>query len=367
MNELSTMVIERINRKIKKSQPNAQAALQRLEQDGKIQKDFIGRVGQDNQITFGINGRLKMMLNTGTSTPVFSMHDNAVRQTAEKLGIPAPYLRSLAGGDERQRWLAVRILNSHREWVDPKRLLVRAVGDEVRGVLSDSYRRLNAMQIVRAFAEEVQNNNAVIVDGLYTDTRLFVESLHPQPIIFPTPKNGDVAIAFGARLSTSDYGNGALELRFYLMQGVCLNGMVRESVLRQVHLGKRLPDSLSLSERTYELDTMTTVSAIKDLTSQLFNRETIEKRMIEIQDASGHEVDIPKELLNLQKSGQLFKSEVEHVHQIIHRNNPDDGIVGEASLWKLVQGVTAYSRDAEPERSRELQELAGNLMNRVNK
>lgn len=46
-------------------------------------------------------------------------------------------------------------------------------------------------------------------------------------------------------------------------------------------------------------------------------------------------------------------------------NRPDDGVTGESTLWKLVQGITAHSRELEPRRQRDLQEIAGDLMNRV--
>ena len=53
------------------------------------------------------------------------------------------------------------------------------------------------------------------------------------------------------------------------------------------------------------------------------------------------------------------------VEKLLMANRPDDGITGESTLWKLVQGITAHSRELEPRRSRDLQEIAGDLMNRV--
>ena len=46
-------------------------------------------------------------------------------------------------------------------------------------------------------------------------------------------------------------------------------------------------------------------------------------------------------------------------------NNPEDGVTGGATLWKLTQGITAFAREQEPERCRELHEISGQLMNRV--
>lgn len=79
------------------------------------------------------------------------------------------------------------------------------------------------------------------------DTKVWAETILPQPIIVPTAKNGDVVIFAGARFSTSDYGDGAVDMRAFLLNGACLNGMVRESVMKQVHLGSKLPDTLALS------------------------------------------------------------------------------------------------------------------------
>ena len=55
--------------------------------------------------------------------------------------------------------------------------------------------------------------------------------------------------------------------------------------MRQVHLGARLPDSLALPQKTYELDTQTTVSAVSDLTKGLYNKDTLMQKAIEAQSA----------------------------------------------------------------------------------
>ena len=46
-------------------------------------------------------------------------------------------------------------------------------------------------------------------------------------------------------------------------------------------------------------------------------------------------------------------------------NNPDDGLSGGATLWKLTQAITAHARELAPARSRELQEISGELMARA--
>jgi hypothetical protein len=357
---LNNVVINKVQRMIENKRTGVRETMQRLAYEGQIAQDYVAPIGVELRqkehtpvIRFSNDGELRMNMRHQQ----FSLHDNAVGQLAEKMDVPSQYLRALAHGNEWQRHLAATVLNEHSSWTERQRVLVRSVGTEVRGVLSDSYRRLNSVEILTAFVEEAGRQGAVIADAKMTDTKIWAETILPMPITIPTLKNGDVVIFMGARFSTSDYGDGAVDMRAFLLNGACLNGMVRESVMKQIHLGARLPDNLQLSNKTYELDTQTTVSATRDLTKSLFSRDAIMQKAIEIQGASNIDVDFDSELRKLVKVGSLHKSESEGVQKILMRNNSSDGTQGDSTLWKL--------RDLDDRSSRELHELSGMLMNRV--
>lgn len=365
---LNQVVINKVQRMIEGKQQGVLETITRLLEEGKAAQDFIAPIGMNLRnedrhpvISFKSEGQVQMAIPEGN----FNLHGNAISQISEKMGVPAKYLRELSGGDEWQKQLCATILNEHSGWTQRTRVLIRAVGTEVRGVLSDSYRRLNSVEILTAFIQEAGVQGAVLSDAYMNDTKVWCETILPNPIEIPTRKNGVVTIFAGARFSTSDYGNGSVDMRSFLLNGACLNGMVRESVMRQVHLGSRLPDSIALSQKTYELDTKTTVSAIKDLTKGLYSRDTIMGKAIEIQGASEIDVDFDKELKGLVQRGALMKNEGREVEKLLMNNNPEDGVTGGATLWKLAQGITAFAREQEPERSRELHEISGQLMNRV--
>lgn len=367
--DLNEVVMNKVQRMIDGKAVGVQATMERLVNEGKIAQDYIAPLGVNLKIndhapviTFNGEGdKLAMNLPDGQ----FSLHDNAIGQLADRLGVPQRYLRTLAGGQAWGRQLAATVLNEHSGWTQRSRVLVRTVGQQVRGVLSDSYRRLNSVEILTAFVQEAAGQGAVIADAYMSDTKVWAETILPQPLVIPTRNNGDVVIFMGARFSTSDYGDGAVDMRAFMLNGACLNGMVRESVMKQVHLGSKLPDNLQLSQQTYELDTRTTVSAVRDLTSGLFSRDSIERKAIEIQGASEMAVDFEHELKRLTKDGGLLKAEGKEVEKILMRNDPEDGVQGGATLWKLTQAITAHARELSPERSRELHELSGQLMNRV--
>jgi hypothetical protein len=365
---MEDIVKEKLERKIAKGSTNAVDAITRMENEGKIANDFIAPLGvnlhlqgRSPVVTFGTNGRVKMNFNERE----YGIHQHAIYQLGDKLGVPSGYLSNLTSGEQWQRDLAVKILNEHSNNTQHNRVLIRSIGNEVRGVLSENYRRLNSPDILTGFIEQATEQGAVISDGYMDDTRIFIEAIIPQVFTIETPKNGQVALFVGASLRTSDYGDGALDLRTMIYQGICLNGMVRESLMRQVHLGGRLPDDLTLSERTYRYDTRTTVSATKDITRMIFGVENIRRRFDEVQRASEQEVNIDTELANLVKGTKLLKGERDSIQRLVMRNHPDDGVSGEGTLWKLTQAITAQARELEPRRRADLQQLAGELMNRV--
>lgn len=365
---LNEVVMNKVQRMIDGKAVGVRETMERLVNEGKIAQDYIAPIGVNLKIndhspviTFSANGSLRMDMPDGQ----FTLHDNAIGQLADRMGIPQRYLRGLASGEPWAKQLAATLLNEHSGWTQRSRVLVRTVGTQVRGVLSDSYRRLNSVEILTAFVQEAAQQGAVISDAYMNDTKIWAETILPTPLTVPTANNGDVVIFAGARFSTSDYGDGAVDMRAFLLNGACLNGMVRESVMKQVHLGSKLPDNLQLSQQTYELDTKTTVSAVRDLTKGLFSKDNLMKKAIEIQGASEIDVDFEHELKRLTRDGGLLKQEGKEVEKILMRNDPEDGVQGGATLWKLTQAITAHARELSPERSRELHELSGQLLNRV--
>lgn len=381
MKSMKEVVTAKIAQKLQKGYSNAVSATTRLQEEGKVSKDFIFEVGTERKgITTNIDffpdpqGKVGSVFHFPKDNPnglrgdhQFNVHIHAIRQVADKLKIPPVYLTNLLMGDEWQRTLAYNIMNTHNGWTSRDKVLVRAIGDQVRAFLSDQYRPLDSEMIFGSHIDEVYENGGQLSDGFMDDTRIMVESMLPQPIEVQTELNGEIFLAFGTRLASSDYGDGALELRSFVLQGICLNGMVRESVLRAVHLGAKLPTSLGLSRETYALDSKTTASAIRDLTKNLYGHEVIRNRMLEIKAASSLTVDPGKELKNMVALQKLLKGESEEIGQMLMRNNPEDGLQGESTLWKLSQGITAFANkeDISERRRMELQEIAGDLFNRV--
>lgn len=204
--------------------------------------------------------RRSVIVNVGDDEYVPS--DYALGQIATRAGVPTAYVRELASSQEGwQRELAADIFSRHYSNASGHRILSRSVGGQLRGWLSDRYRRLDSRPLVDALAQVAQDFGAVPIDGVVTETRVALKVVLPR-VLEPIP--GEFLV-YGGEWSNSDYGNGTHSFRSFALRVVCLNGMTRENILREIHLGGRLNDNVAYSERTYRLDTAASVSALQDV------------------------------------------------------------------------------------------------------
>ncbi len=282
-----------------------------------------------------------------------------------KMEIPTKYLSDLSKGKEWQKVLASKVLTDHFTNSARQKVLIRSVGNEIRGFLSDRYKRLNSHEIMFNFLQATNNSGLYPLSMFTDDTRNWCEVIDNNIIDIDTPNNGIVSVVFGMRLGNSDFGDGAFELSSFFLQVVCMNGMTRKNALREVHLGKRLADDIEYSQRTYELDTATTISAMKDTFNYLVGPEFREKQIATIQGASAKIIEPESYIKKLQPMG-MFKGEIELVKQLLMTNRIEDGLQGECSLWKFSQSVSAVGRKEDNERrNREIQEIASSLLEPV--
>jgi hypothetical protein len=189
--------------------------------------------------------------------------DFALGQIAARAGVPLHYLRELAAPQSApwQHQLASEILGQHYGNAGDARVLVRSVRGQLRGWVSDKYRRLDSRPLVDALASEAHSAGAVPIDGVVTETRVAIKVIVPR-ILEPIP--GEFLV-YGGEWSNSDFGNGMHSFRTFALRVVCLNGMTRENLLKQVHLGARLSEEIEFSDRTHRLDTAASVSALRDV------------------------------------------------------------------------------------------------------
>lgn len=354
-----------LNRRLTLNSSKVESEIKRLERESKALVDFI--VPSRKMIfsrNTGVKDAVMLTFDDGSKPNWLSLSRNALSQFGARYNIPSKYLSALNEGSSWEKELLAHTCNKFAD-NNQKTFLVREVEGVARAMVTQHYKRLDTMQIAGSFIDTAIGKNCVISDAFTGEERSFIEVLYPHLVSVPTKNNGIVKVAFGMQFSTSDYGCGALDLKGFIIQGICFNGLTIETRIREIHLGRKLPEQIEFSLDTYKKDSEATASAVKDMTSNLLSEETIYNYGKRIQDASSTEVDITKEIKVLPKVGML-KGEIESLQEKLNNNKKEDGLQGESTLWRLCQGISSVARDSETEtRKRELMDISGKLFMRV--
>lgn len=300
-------------------------------------------------------------LDPSTGTIQQRLHRNAIQQMAQTTDVPIKFIDALLQTEDPwgRELLAHNLRTIFENRLAKGRYLLRSVNGELRGFLSDRYRRLDSRPIVEAFATAVQAKGALPYDGYVTDTKIALQAIMPE-VYEPIP--GEM-VAYGLSLENSDFGNGALSVRAYLLRIWCSNLAITQEEMRQIHLGKRLDDSVLYSNRTYELDAQATVSALKDVIGGQLNADALSRRMESIRAANDRAVDPKHARESLKK--QMLKSEVEDV--IDAYNSADTyNLPAGHTTWRLSNAISWIAGQTEDaERKLDLMKIAGEILPKV--
>jgi len=193
-------------------------------------------------------------------TETFALNRYTAGQLATDLGIPKRYF-------DRMTTAAPPLLEKNvRHWLyeEPKRRMIRGyrqplgegggVGEQIgRAWLSDSFRRLDHIQIARHLLPEFENLDTEVEfhQAAITDERLYIRAVFPQ--MLREVKVGD-AVQWGIELRNSEVGSGLMAISGFVNRLACINGMTVTRELGRRHIGRRIDDEGILSQEALEAD-----------------------------------------------------------------------------------------------------------------
>lgn len=291
------------------------------------------------------------------------LHKHALEQAASRVDIPVTFINRFLGegyGGE----LITDALNTVYKHRGEEKFLVRSSDKEIRGVLSDTYRRMDSGPILDAFAETCSDIGAIPIEGIGGDLRFSVKALIPTTYMVGKKGNEEI-FAFGASLSNSDFGCGALSLQFFLWRIWCSNTATREDSLRKVHLGKRLAENIEYAQETYDADTRLMALMVRDHMKGILAPPKIEEAVATIETAMETSVD-PKKFFD--KNGELEKlklsrAEIDATRETFNNGDNDITVLPRGtSVARMSQAVAWLAQSATPERRLELERAAGIIM-----
>lgn len=342
-----------------------------------IPRDFLVNTG-DLGFSIRDNGRVCVR----TKENEFLLHQHAVSQMVGKTGILTGRVADKMGSaaNKEGSWGRDLLLHNLRTIFresERDRVLIRAVntdqGPEVRGFLSDRYRRMNSGPIFQAFAEAAQQYDAVPVyipgknrygTSFVHDVRVGFSMFLPH-IFRPIDSMRDELLIIGLTIMNSDFGAGALSVSFQVMRIWCRNLMVTKDELRKVHLGARLTGDIQFGEDTYNSDTTTMALAIRDIVKGLLGPVNVGVLMKRIKKTAETEIDADGTLENLRKGGHLLKGEAEDIKKIYNSAEVELLPPGNTA-WRASNAISLFANQIEAggnaERALDMREAAGVIL-----
>lgn len=322
-----------------------------------------------------------------------TISSHALGQMCAIARIPKTYINALTNEEapcvgmsrELRRHLVCYLFNQHFQfgiYLDRKgnrtkflhRILPHESGPELCGFLSRNYnRKLGTKNMMRPFIEECTILGAKPCEAFASNLRTVLKCI--LPVVFE-PVDGEF-VAIGATYANSDFGSGSLEVTGVILRIKTGTSSVLENKLRKIHLGAIISDEeIELSEETLEKEAAAHISAVRDMTRNIFSKENIERSLKMVKYSIENKIawnklkdklsDVLKqdELTSVEEMLKATKSGIIDLPPVTSNDAGDP----EANAWwaAAALGVIA-ARTNDTDRKADMQGLAGKLISKGDK
>ena len=207
--------------------------------------------------------------------------DTGHRQLASYVDIPNAYYDRLRTADP------VLLAQNVNRWLsDPSkkddRRLVRTLDGKFRAMLSDRYQRIDNDVVAEVALNVLHKQKGLrVVSSAVTENRLYIKAV-TSSLVMPVPGSkrgvGDLVEA-GVLIQNSETGQGSVSIKPFANFLICTNGMVRDSVLRAAHIGRKIDTSIEglLSDSTKRMEDEVVLRKVRDVIEHAFDRVAFEK------------------------------------------------------------------------------------------
>lgn len=253
-----------------------------------------------------------------------------------KLHIPSRYISRCV--EMHQEKLAADNL---RTWMenDTRKIMFRNYDGHIRGVMSGSYSRYDAPEILESVQEVFGPKHFKLKGSFLNEERLHVRLVENEML----PIDGEDLFA-GITLDSSDIGRSGLQVKFFIYKQVCTNGLViaksSAKLFNQKHIGithEDFKDGLEIGLQSF--------AQIRDKVTEMIKNT--------------HEIPLTKDIEELTKevktATNLSDDDIDEVMVLVANRY-------EPTRWGLINGITEVAQKFTLERRLALEEIAGNML-----
>ncbi|MBR87166.1 MAG: hypothetical protein CMM29_10520 [Rhodospirillaceae bacterium] len=236
--------------------------------------------------------------------------------------------------------------------------LLRTRKDYLRSFLSSRYKIVNNYDVALTTLRKATNVGAFPHRFDVSDTHMRLTYLMPEWTV--DLGDGDTH-TYGFRVSNSEVGLGAVDVKPFLFRWVCTNGLImgtqelKQGAMHKVHRGSDLPLG-QLSSRTIKLQSEAVLSEAEDAVTNCLDKTMFDGWIRQLQRASETALtDEPAKILKRTK----FFSESETANILYELQQ------AQATVFGMVQSMTATARSMTADRRHEVETFAGKYLNEL--
>lgn len=252
-----------------------------------------------------------------------------------KLRIPSRYISRCV--ENHREDLAADNLRSWME-NDDRKIMLRQYDGHIRGVMSGSYSRYDAPDILDS-VKDVFGSKLTLKGSFLNEERLHLRLVETEMLPI---ENEDLYA--GITLDSSDIGRSGLSVKFFIYKQVCTNGLTiaksSGKLFRQKHIGLNHEDFKT------------------GLEAGLESFETVKEDVIEMIKET-HNIPLTQDIEALSEkvkaATKLSDDDIDQVMVLVADRY-------EPTQWGLINGITEVAQKFTLERRLELEEIAGNML-----
>ena len=265
------------------------------------------------------------------------LSDLAVGHLCGKLQVPSRYFNRLV--DCHMNELAAENINVWFDDKDKRSFMLRQYDGHIRGVLSGSYSKYDAPEILGSVKEVFGDGRFIVKGSFINEERLHVRFVDKNML----PIDGEDLFA-GITIDSSDVGRSGLAANFFIYKKVCTNGLVvsksSAKLFTQKHIGITHEDFKKSLE-----DGLQSFDDVKD--SVIASIQNTKK------------IPLPEDLEEITEKvkamTKLSDDDIEEVFNLTVTNY-------EPTTWGLINGITEIAQKFGLERRLELETVASQML-----
>lgn len=244
--------------------------------------------------------------------------------------------------------------------------MVRVLDDNVRAVLSSSYRPMGNYDLMAAVMPILSELDLNVVSCQITDKSMYLKTTYSQ--LQRDIGVGDVVEA-GVVISNSETGFRRLMIAPFVNRLVCSNGMiVNDAGFAKRHVGRSWDDNDGLpreimSDETRRKDDEALWSKVRDVIKATCNEEHFDGYCRKFVESKEVKIDVPvmQAVEVTAKNLALNQEEKDNVFEALIRGN-------DLTAWGMANAVTSLANTTEDyDRATELETLGGRVVELKNR